>query len=426
MLRPRSDRTRREFLKAAVAIGGASALSACTERLGDDAPDVPTGDPASVPDRQHAWDDFLPRDDHGNVVAPHHHVLLLLDYAGKGEPTADDRETARTALADLERAYKWGGDGLLFTVSYSPAYFERFGAGPTGVDLPEPEALSPFEEPEFDRPDLVVHLASMHATVVLEAEQALMGERSDANGVEFEAALSAVTERVDRRTGFVGNGLPAKHQDVKGIPEGDPVPEDSPLYMGFKSGFTKNQATEDSVTIADGPFAGGTTQHVSHLRLRLDDWYVEQDHEERVAEMFCPAHATSGKIPEGETGEGLGDNSGMDDCEDPVDSASSYGRIGHSQKIATDARRDGSPVIIRRDFNSTDGGEAGLHFVALHREIQDFVDTRTAMNGTKYTENPAIRQRVNNGILEYIFVTRRGNYLVPPRSLRAFPTSDGG
>ena len=44
------------------------------------------------------------------------------------------------------------------------------------------------------------------------------------------------------------------------------------------------------------------------------------------------------------------------------------------------------------------------------------------MNGTDLTEaTPVIRQRVNNGILEYIFVANRGNWLVPPLSKRALP-----
>jgi hypothetical protein len=421
MVEPRTERSRREFVKAAVAIGGASALSACTERLGGDTPDVPTGSLSAVPERQHAWNDVLATDDHGNDVAPRHHVVALFDLPGDGPPSASDREQVAAALDGLNEAYEWSNEGLLFTASYSPYYFERFDQSlPDSVDLPKPKALSPFEEPALDDPDLVVHLASDHAPVVLAAEEALVGNRDTANGVELAASFDGVLERRERRTGFVGDGLPAEHQDVEGVPDGDPVSEDAPLYMGFKSGFTKNQASEDRVTIQEGPFAQGTTQHLSKIRLRLDDWYGEQDHQARVAEMFCPAHAESGTV-EG-TGESLGDDSGMDDCEDPVDSAQTYGRVGHSQKMATDAREDDSPIILRRDFDSTDGGEAGLHFLAVHREIGDFETTREAMNGEKYTDNPAVRQRVNNGILEYTFVRRRGNYLMPPRSKRALPT----
>ncbi|WP_435196746.1 DUF7405 family protein [Natronomonas sp. EA1] len=419
MVERRTEGTRREFMKAAVAIGGASALSACTERLGG-GPDVPTGDLDAVPERQHAWNAVLRTDDHGNAVAPRHHVVALFDLPGDGPPTDADREQVAAALDGLNRAYAWSNEGLLVTASYSPYYFERFDESlPESVDLPKPTALSSFEDPALDDPDLVVHLASDHAPVVLEAEEALLGNRERANGVELTASFDGVLDRRERRTGFVGAGLPAEHQDVEGIPDGDPVPEDAPLFMGFKSGFTKNQASEDRVTIQSGPFAEGTTQHLSKIRLRLDDWYGEQDHEDRVAEMFCPFHAEQGTV-EG-TGESLGDDSAMDDCGDPAAAASEYGRIGHSQKMASDAREDGSPIILRRDFDSTDGGEAGLHFLAVHREIGDFEKTREAMNGERYTENPAIRQRVNNGILEYTFVRRRGNYLMPPRSKRALP-----
>ena len=56
--------------------------------------------------------------------------------------------------------------------------------------------------------------------------------------------------------------------------------------------------------------------------------------------------------------------------------------IGHAQTSAR-ARRAGRPIILRRDFDTTDGGQAGLHFVSLQRTIADFVTTRTAMNATE-------------------------------------------
>jgi hypothetical protein len=65
---------------------------------------------------------------------------------------------------------------------------------------------------------------------------------------------------------------------------------------------------------------------------------------------------------------------------------------------------------------------ASLHFPSLQRRLSTFEEVRAAMNGDDLTDNPAIRQRVNNGILEYIFVQNRGNFLVPPRRHRALPT----
>ena len=75
---------------------------------------------------------------------------------------------------------------------------------------------------------------------------------------------------------------------------------------------------------------------------------------------------------------------------------------------------------------TTDGGEAGLHFVALQAAIEDFVATRTAMNASgAQLRNPSITDTVNNGINEFIFVTKRGNYLLPARAERSFPLLPG-
>ena len=410
---------RREFLKAAVAIGGASALSACLDR---EEVSVPTGtdEPSSLPARQHAWNAYAARDDAGNVRPPRHHVLLHLDY--DGDP-AEDRDAVETALRSLERAYEWSNDGLLFTLGYSPAYFERRGGTPEGVDLPRPEALSDLEDPTLDEPAAILHLASDHAQVVIEADEAMKGERDTANGEPVAAALTDAFSVADRRTGFVGAGLPADNQDVSGVPDSEPVDEDAPLYMGFKSDFEASQATEDRVTVQSGPFAGGTTQHVSHIDLDLRQWYEQDSREQREAKMFCPVHAEEDRI-EG-TGENLGTSPQLEDSPPAEQTAREDGIVGHGQKLKS-VREDGRPIILRRDFDSTDGGRAGLHFLALQREISDFATTRDAMNADDISDETAVGRRTNNGIRQYLSVTHRGNYLLPPRELRALPTPEGG
>jgi hypothetical protein len=409
---------RRSFLKSAVAIGGTAALGAC---LGREQPSVPRGpeDPATLPRRQHAWNAVLPTDEHGNHRPPRHHVLLYLDYESGGEPTDATQEAVERALRGVERAYEHSADGLLLTVGYSPAYFERFDAPlPESVDLPSPEALSTLEDPTLDTADAVVHLASNHASVVLGAEAALRGERDAINGIQQpDTPLTDVMAVADRRTGFVGEGLPAERDDAAGVPEGA-VPEDAPLFMGFKSGFERNQASEDRITIREGPFVGGTTQHVSRLDLNLGQWYEQDDRWQRVAKMFCPHHARE-DVVEG-VGENLGDGSQIEECRPTEEAAREMGVVGHSQKTAR-ARENDEPVILRRDFDSTDGGSAGLHFLALQRRIEDFVATREAMNGSDVSENSAVGQRNNNGILQYVRTERRGNFLLPPRPERALP-----
>jgi len=420
--------SRRAFVKSAVAIGGTAALSAC---LGRESPDLPQGpdDLSTLPARQHAWNDALARDDHGNHVPPRHHVVRLLDYTGDGTPDDGERDTVESALQTLERAYPRSNEGLLFTIGYTPAYFDRFDADrPAG--LPDPEPLANFEDPTPDTPDAAIHLASDYGSVLLAAEEALLGEREEINGVDVETDLANVFAAADladggmaRRTGFIGDGLPAENQDVDGIPDSEPVDEESPLFMGFESGFAGTQATEDRVTIDEGAFAGGTTQHLSQIRLHLTQWYEQDSREHREATMFCPAHAENDRIEE--TGENLGATSGVGACADDAESdARQKGVVGHAQKNAR-VREDGRPIILRRDFDSTDGDEARVHFLSLQSAIDDFVATRQAMNGDDLAESGAVGQRTNNGILQYMSVERRGNYLLPPRASRALPTPQG-
>ncbi len=243
-----------------------SALGACLDLQSES---VPTGDPSRRPDRQHAWNDLLPTDGDGNCRLPEHHVLLSLAY--EGSDRGADRPAVEAALVDLERAYEASADGLLFTLGYTPAYFERFDERP-GADLPPPGPLHPGENVATEDADAVLHLASDHASAVLEARQALLGETDEANGVAV-TALDGLFTPTHRRTGFVGPGLPAENdENLLGIPP-DAVDGDAPNFMNFRSGFRRTQATEDRVTLRTGRFAGGTTQHIEALRLVLSEWF---------------------------------------------------------------------------------------------------------------------------------------------------------
>lgn len=184
------------------------------------------------------------------------------------------------------------------------------------------------------------------------------------------------------------------------------------MFTGFFSGFAKTQATEDRVTIQHGDHAGGTTLHVSHLRESLDDWWDGLDEEGRVARMFSPEFSPA-------------DVSAFTDdvpFSDAVrEHASEFGVVGHQEKVAR-AREDGVPILLRRDFNTVDGGRAGVHFLSLQRSLADFRKTRRAMNGWYIRDDhPSITDRTNNGLLEFITVVSRANFYVPPRDERAFP-----
>jgi len=427
---------RRTFLKAALAAGGTSALSACIEREGQ--VDVPTGDPSSLPERQFAWNQSLPTGPHGNVKLPNHQLILLLDYGDDGPPSNRDRERVEQAFRTLERAYQWGtGDefspetttGLLFFAGYAPRYFDRFDRDlPGGVSPTRPEAVIDElgEKAGVDEADAVVVLTSDEVQVLLAAEQALRGNFDSLNDVPVDAALTDVFDIVDRRTGFLGVGRPASELAAD-------VPEESPTAMGYRSGFKDNQATESRVAIHLGPFADGTILQLSRLAFDLDSWY-EYDESERVKRMFSPEHT-----PEevGDIGENLGGQSRIsrETVERTDRDAETHGVVGHTQKVAS-ARDDSfEPTILRRSEGvSTDLSTPAMNFISLQRYVEEFLEVRRAMDcpagadesagssGCPIHGEPVSEE--NDGIRGFISTLTRGTYLVPPRSLRALPTPD--
>jgi hypothetical protein len=405
--------TRRRLLSgAATALGGAAAGFGIDRALsgGVTVPMVALGSqPAGLPGRQHAWTATLAHDEEGNLVAPRFDRLLFFDV--QGTPTPAHARVLEAALRTLERRFPWSPAGLLFTAGWGNSYFRD--ALSTASPIPQARALSNFELPSIDDYHLCLHLACDDEQRLALVEDALL-HGAPLRGAKGAVRIASALRWRQTRTGFVGAGLPAARQEVSGIPSGRPVSERTPLFMGFRSSLRRNQASEDDVTITDGPFSQGTTMQVSYMRLRLDSWYGQLDQKQRVARMYAPQitpeqaerFTKPRRVAFGEA-------------------VARYGVIGHSQASAR-ARRDGRPLILRRDFDTIDGGQAGLHFVSLQRSIDDFITTRNAMNASSaQLQNPAITDTVNNGINEFIFVLKRGNYILPARSARSFPLLPG-
>jgi len=430
---------RRQFVRSAVAIGGAGALSACVGReeaqLGGERTETdtsatetermvtaPEGNPSGLPASQHEWSASLVRDAPGNTILPEHQLVLGLSYEGSTPPTDDERAAVEAAFGTLTDAFQWGtgGDngaafnrGLLWLVGYAPSYFEAVGDVPDALVTPE-TVLDAVGE-DSARPDgfdAVVVMTSDFGSVVLAAEEALLGRRDSVNGVAVSGSLDGVFSLAERRTGFAGNGVPADRLDH------DEIPEQAPLSMGFKSGFTDSLPSEDGVTLREGPFAGGTTLAVSRLRLELDRWY-DQDHEERVKEMFCPAHDSDDV---GEVGSGLGADSEIraEDIERIESDAAEHNRVGHSQKVARARDDEFNAKILRRSEGfATDAPEhTGFNFTSIQRDFESFIEARKAMNVEEYDVDVPDE---NHGIVDYVNTVTRGTYLVPDREQMALP-----
>lgn len=408
--------TRRQLLLGGGAATGAAGVGAVVALTGGDDPgEAATGalpPPAVRGARQHAWDAVQRRDEHGNVLPPRFQRLVLCGLAG--DPTPARAREAEAALRRLERAVPHGPDGVLVAVGWGPSWFRTVGVD---APIPAPRALSTVEAPTLDDPAAIVHLASDDEGLLDRVERALFagGSLPAARG---SVSLSGLLRVRTRRTGFVGAGLPrARQEGTVGLPTDRPIARKAPLFMGFQSGLRKNQATEDDVTISEGRWAGGTTMHVSAIDLTLDTWYHGVDDPGRVRRMFG-ADRTPQDVARHPTG--------LPNPErDLAEVARDRGVIGHAEAMAS-VRRNDRPLIIRRDFNSRDGDAAQVHFVALQRSIADFEKTRTAMNAARaINEQAGVGAQINNGINEWLTVTARGNYLLPPRAERICPGLPG-
>jgi len=192
----------------------------------------------------------------------------LLDYAGD-VPTDDERTRVENAFRSLERAYDWGVDSqgsdgpqrrtpvlyrLLAVLLRTPV--RRTSARPSTDAEELVEELGSFgaaEETTPDTYDAFVYLTSDLANAVLGAEQALFNNIDEVNGVEVEGGLDGVFEVRERRTGFLGRAGNIVHHsaprdnfeetDAAEAFDENPVSENSPMFMGFKSGTQTTSPT---------------------------------------------------------------------------------------------------------------------------------------------------------------------------------------
>ncbi|WP_135534168.1 DUF7405 family protein [Halostella pelagica] len=406
--------SRRTLLERIAGIAGAVGLAGCSQFLRPARSETDLGlDPNphadGLPNRQHAQSSFVRRDRHGNPLLPRHHRVLLLDLSAS--PSKETGRTIERAMRTLEGAYEWGPDGLFHLLAWGPNYFERVGAL-DATPVRRPEVLSRTDDPDLLDFDAALALSSDVPSHLDAAENALFGPKDSLGDVSVDDRLGDVFSTSGRRTGFIGEGLPVEHTDAEGFPEDPPLSDSDRMFMGFRSGMRGTQASEDRVTIDSGSFEGGTTMHLSHLSQSLTRWFEGFDRNERVARMFSPEFS----------------DEDVDEFTDTVpfsdavsDHASEHDVVGHHEKVAR-VREDGEPIVLRRDFNTVDGNRAGVHFLSFQASLDDFEKTRKAMNGWYVRDDSTkVRDRQNNGILEFITVESRANFYVPTREYRALP-----
>jgi hypothetical protein len=385
------------------------------------------------------------------------------------------------ALARVESPYPSTAAGLTIVVAWGLPYFRSFVPGPWQAKAPR-DTLLPLVDGQrppavldairflSDPADLVVednHVAfkirSDSAKIVQAAEAQLF---SDASSPAYVGDLFQLTSK---RIGFAGRGFgttsAAKTLALQaGVAGAASIPDNAQLMMGFTSTQPAALAPDNipsfetlkGVTdqFPSGYFARGCAMHLSHLYLDLERWYgSNRTYGERVARMFAPSTI----VPADGTVT-LANGATQVTTLEQVKADASGGRAGHNSllqmatRLGADVvdnygrlRTKGTAVPAREDFNTLDdpftwyldgdgtvrqppANRAGLHFAVFVPSSSRFHAARNAMdgvlpNGTNLrTEYGLTEEQI--GINSFMRASHRQNYLVPPRSHRAFPLAE--
>lgn len=374
-------------------------------------------------------------------------------------PTRADQQRLQAALRAIERRFAFSPRGVLITLAYGVAYFDRLPGGLHGgvagdrvprlradqrrpvleEAVPGPTDVSPSNpgvtKHRFDVP---VRIDSNDMLVILRSDStrvlgAVLGQLTDSLG-----ELARVTSR---RLMFQQIGLPRKVADRARLPFAHAINPRSPMWMGFADQQVTGSAPAEVVTFRGSHSARFTTArrgdyfddgaivHLSHLIEDLEQFYAEP-YLERVQSMFRPdpppARGDADQFTDGGGPAFLQNN--FDGPGGAQAGAASEHRIGHLAALQRCSRAaDTTPLHIRADgagFDALDVPDGSqqpkLQFAMFVPTAQLFADMRRAQASLDLAQQFGVDD-AHDGIERFITATRRQNFLVPPRRHRAFP-----
>lgn len=279
------------------------------------------------------------------------------------------------------------------------------------------------------------------------------------------------------RVMFQQIGLPRKVANQFNLSFASKVNPDSPMWMGFADQQVNGSGPASIVTfqgnssakfasLPDGYFTNGSIQHLSHVIQDLGEFYAStgpnpEPFTERVQYMFRsdpipslgnPDQFANGGGPayfdnnaktflkfKGQgTTEAVQTAANPNVVNDPEpDGSGRKPRMGHLPALQQSSRAaDGTPVHIRMDgpgFDSMDvpdgSNQPKLQFTIFVPTADFFATMRKNQAALKYQAFQQGRggsttgtvDSDDNGLERFLTATRRQNFLVPPRSRRAFP-----
>src|SRR5438132_357651 len=396
----------------------------------------------------------------------------------KRTPDGRHQQVLGDALATIEDRYAFSPEGVFTFVSYGLPYFRRLSRRlvaehmPRLIASPERYAVEEAIPAPTDVSNRNRGLQKTHfnVPVMIERNDLLFTWRSDTlaplldvynwlNGVDWlngqfapAPAFRGLLDFTSNRLMFAQRGLPRKVAQAHRLPYAGRIPPDSPMWMGFAdqqvSGagpasivtFQGNEAARFTDTQAGDYFFDGAIQHLSHLILDLAEWYNET-YSERVQYMFrsnpIPSTGNADQFVDGGGPAFLAAHfQGRDDALHNATAAETFEgkrRMGHLSALHRSSRNSkGTPLHIRMDgpgFDNMDvpdgTSQPKLQFTIFVPTANFFEAMRRNQAANDLVERHGVEDE-DNGLERFLTATRRQNFLVPPRSHRAFPLLELG
>ncbi|REH48239.1 hypothetical protein BCF44_10597 [Kutzneria buriramensis] len=482
--------SRRTLMRTAGAITGALGTLAILQDGALVPQRLAMADPAtSFPDIQFDLGPFSPPavtyDGIPIGMPPVHTVFLTATLART--PSKADQSRMESALRTIEANYPYAPAGIFTHVAYSDNYFNRLPASLVNANMPRtlsgnqpvlkravpaPTDVAPgnhvlqLRRDEFNVPvrmesnDVLFTVRGDDPSYVADVVQWLSGSNRlvgrTINSPRFDAGMKITSSRAM----FVQIGLPRYIAANAGTSYATFVNSDSPMWMGFADQQVGAAAPASDVTFlgdhgihlsnatAGSYFDNGAIQHLSHVLLDLEQFYVDgrdpadgpdtrEPFDERVQYMFHSPPVVeqdpndpfyNGGGPKNLTMQGAMLPNQFHGPGYAEQSAQQFGRMGHLSTLHRSSRTaDGRPIHIRIDgpgfdaMDTTTGcNTAKLQFSGFFPSA-DFFSTMRANTSAIDLLLKYNLDEEDHGLERFTTATRRQNYLIPPRRHRAFP-----
>jgi hypothetical protein len=487
--------TRRTLLKTGGALAGAIGTLAMMEELAIVPERVAWADAAvAFPDVQFDLAPFMPAAQTIDGVAmafpPIHTVFLTARLATA--PSKTDQTRMENALLTIENNYPYAPSGVFTHVSYSVDYFNRIPSSIVNAAMPLTIAFNglPANQPalkravagpsdvapgnhvfalrrqEFNVPvrlennDILFTVRGDNPSFVGDVVNWLSGSNRLKGQVVASPRFDAGMTITSSRAMFVQPGLPRNIAGREGLAFASFVNPFSAMWMGFDDQQVNASSPAQDVTFVGGHgikltnsqagryFDNGAIQHLSHVLLDLQQFYVDgtppenpgddvrEPFSERLQYMFeAPPAVQEDADPftDGGGPRNLGQRGAVlpnvfRGSDYAVKSAQQFARVGHVSALHRSGRTsDGRPIHLRIDgpgfdaMDTTTGrNTAKLQFSGFFPTADFFSTLRRNLAAVDLLQQFNLDEE-DHGLERFTTATRRQNYLIPPRRHRSFP-----